>query len=397
MTPTRFRFRAAGVCAALSIGLAAAPATAQAPVSDVLSFLLTNQSVPTGDFVKDAEAAAVSRDTISRLLLAELTTLPLSSSSAGFAYRFNSALGTIERASQGFGPFFAERSLTAGEGQASVGVSVQFASYTHLNDTDLRDGTFVTTANQFRDESGPFDVETLTLELQSRTVTFLGNVGLTDRVDIGLAVPLVSLSIDGARVNTYRGETLLQATASADTSGLGDMAVRGKVRLTGDAASGVAVVGEVRLPTGREEDLLGSGEASFSTMIVGSYDPGRVAAHVNAGMTSGGLFNELSYRGAISFSASPRVTLLGELLGRRIADVGRLTQERLPHPSIAGVDTIRLVTTGTSVNTAALTGGVRWNVSGSWLLNASITVPLSNRGLRPQTTTLVGLDYAFGW
>ncbi len=395
--PARFRFRAAGVCAAVFACLLAGPAAAQAPVSEVLSFLLTNQSVPTGDFIKDAQAAAVTRDTISRLLLVELTTLPLSSSSAGFTYRFNPALGTIERASQGFGPFFAERSLTAGKHQASFGVSVQFADYSQLNGVDLEGGTFVTTANQFRDESTPFDVETLTLDLKSRTLTFLGNVGISDRVDVGFAVPVVSLSLEGSRVNVYRGQTLLQASATADTTGMGDMAVRGKVRLSGgETSSGLAVVAEVRLPTGDEEDLLGSGEASFTTMIVGSYEPGRLAAHVNAGITGGGLLDEVSYRGAVSFSASPRVTLLGELLGRRIADVGQLTQERVPHPSIAGVDTIRLVTTGTSVNSTALTGGVRWNVGGSWLLNASITVPLVNRGLRPQATTLVGVDYAFG-
>jgi hypothetical protein len=367
-----------------------------APVGDVLTFLLTNQSVPTGDFVKDTEAAAITANTITRLLLAELTTLPLSSSSAGFTYRLNPQLGTVERASESFGPFFAERSLTAGRGQASLAVTVQFSNYTRLNDIDLDSGTLVTTANQFRDEPAPFDVEELTLEMQSRTVTFLGNVGVTDWLDVGVAVPVVSLSLEGSRVNTYRGERLLQATGTADTTGLGDVAVRAKARLFGAAASGVALVGESRLPTGSEENLLGSGEASFSAMLVGSYEPGRFAAHANAGLTRGGLFDEVSYRGAVSFSASPRVTLLAEILGRRLEGVGRLTQERVAHPTIADVDTIRLITTGSNVNSSAFTTGVRWNVFGAWLVNAGVTVPVSNHGLRPQTTVVAGLDYAFG-
>ena len=367
-----------------------------APVVEVLAFLLTNQSVPTGDFVKDQESASITAGTITRLLLAELTTLPLSSSSAGFSYRVNPQLGTVERASQSFGPFFAERSLTAGRGQASVGVTVQFANYTRLNDVDLGSGTLLTTANQFRDEASPFDLETLTLEVRSRTLTFLGNVGLTDWLDVGVAVPVVSLSLEGSRVNTYRDERLLQATGTADVTGLGDMAIRTKVRLYGDTGTGMAVVGEARLPTGREEDLLGSGEASFSAMLVGSYEPGRFSIHGNGGLTRAGLFDEVSVRGAISFSASPRVTLLGEVLGRRIDGIGQLTQERAPHPTIAGVDTLRLITSNSSVTTSAVTAGARWNVGGAWLVNGSVTVPVVNRGLRSQATVAFGLDYAFG-
>jgi hypothetical protein len=33
---------------------------------------------------------------------------------------------------------------------------------------------------------------------------------------------------------------------------------------------------------------------------------------------------------------------------------------------------------------------------GTWLLNASVTFPLANKGLRSETTTLVGIEYAFG-
>src|SRR6478735_9278876 len=90
------------------------PAEAQDSLVDTLSFLLTTQAVATGDFVKDRQSAEVTRDTIERLLLIELTTTPLSSSSGGFSYRFNPAIGTVERATGNFGPFFTERSLTIG-------------------------------------------------------------------------------------------------------------------------------------------------------------------------------------------------------------------------------------------------------------------------------------------
>jgi hypothetical protein len=56
--------------------VAAAPAHAQT-VSDVLTFLVTNQSVATGSIDRDREAALATSDTISRALLANLATLPV--------------------------------------------------------------------------------------------------------------------------------------------------------------------------------------------------------------------------------------------------------------------------------------------------------------------------------
>jgi hypothetical protein len=259
------------------------PAYAQESLSDTLSFLLTTQAVRTGDFVKDAQSAEITRDTIGRLLLTELTTTPLSSSSGGFSYRFNPELGTVERASESFGPFFTERSLTVGTSRMSVGAQAQVARYTRIDSYNLRDGTFVTTANQFRDESRPFDVESLTLELSSTTVTLFGNIGLHDRVDLGLAVPFVRLSLDGTRLNVYRGSSLLQARATAQATGLGDIAVRGKFNLLARGGAGLALIEEVRLPTGREEDLLGTGQTSFRTVFVASSSAGTVEAHGNFG------------------------------------------------------------------------------------------------------------------
>ena len=65
----------------------------------------------------------------------------------------------MERPSNSFAPFFAERSLTAGTMQMSFGLTFQAASYKSLDGHDLRDSSFVTTANQFRDEAARFDVE----------------------------------------------------------------------------------------------------------------------------------------------------------------------------------------------------------------------------------------------
>jgi hypothetical protein len=377
--------------------LAAAPAAAQGdPLSQVFSFLLTNRAVQTGDFERDAAAAAATRDTVTKLLVAEVATQPPSLSSVAFVYRFNPDLGTVERASASFGSFFTERSLTAGRGQAAFGVSVRSASYQTLDGLDLRDGQFLTTANQFRDESQPFDVETLTLDLRSRVLTFTGTVGVTDHLDVSAAVPIVSLSMTGQRVNTYRGERVVQATADASVSGLGDVAVRAKYGLLNGRAGGLALAGEVRLPTGSEEDLLGAGEAAFSALVIGSGERGAIGYHGNVAITGGGLSNELAYRAAICIDPVERITLVGELIGRRVDEAGRITAIRGPHPTIRNVDTIRLVADDSAVSTAAAVFGAKWNVTGTWLVAGHVLLPVSDRGLRSGVVTQIGLDYAFG-
>jgi hypothetical protein len=371
-------------------------AYAQEPLSDVLSFLLTNQSVPTGDFVKDAAAARATRDTVSRALLLEFATLPIGTSSPGFVYRLNPDLGTQERATQTFGPFFAERSLTAGRRQLSFGFAIRHAAFTHLDDADLRDGSFVISGNRFRDESQPFDVEALTLELSARTMTGLINLGITDRWDIGAAVPVVSVSLEGSRINTYRGQVLLQARADARATGIGDIAVRTKYRLLDrPGAGGIAAIGEVRLPTGDVENLLGTGETAISVLAVGSFERGKLGVDGNFGVALGGAADEVQYRAAASVAAAQKLTAVVELLGRRISDFGRIVASEAPHPSFANVNTIRLIAEPGAQHTAAILAGVKWNPAGTWLFSASLSRSVGEARLRSGVVAQAGLDYAW--
>src|SRR3954464_1571102 len=150
--------------AALVCVLVAASGRAHAQtVTNVLTFLLQNQSVQTGSPERDRASTQATTDTISRALLANLATLPVPTSSSAFSYRLNPELGTVERSTQNFGPFFVERAQTAGRGQASFGVTFEHLHFTSLDGRNLRDGTFVTTANQFVDERTLFDVDQLTL------------------------------------------------------------------------------------------------------------------------------------------------------------------------------------------------------------------------------------------
>lgn len=382
-------------CAAISIWLVAGTAAAQS-VADVLTFLVTNQGVQTGSVQRDRAAAAATSETISKALLANLATLPVATSSTAFVYRLNPELGTVERTTDDFGPFFVERALTAGRHQLSLGLTFQELRFTSLDGQNLRDGTLVTTANKFTDESAPFDVDRLTLAIDASLATLYGNFGVTDRVEIGVAVPMISLIVDGSRVNTYRGQTFTQATGHASAVGLADLVLRTKVTAFNDGQAALAGAVDVRLPTGRADDLLGAGKTSIKLSAIGSLEGHRISGHANVGVSMGGLANELSYATAVTMAVSGRLSMIGELVGRLIDTPGGFVPVASPHPTLVGVDTIRLLPQGSRLNTVSVAPGVKWNLSGMWVLAASVSVPVTTDGLTTRFTPFVGMDYAFG-
>ncbi len=384
------------LAAAIVGGLLFSPPAHAQTVSSVLTFLLTNQSVQTGSVERDRAAAQATTDTISRALLANLATLPVPSSSSAFSYRLNPELGTVERTTDSFGPFFVERAQTAGRGQVSAGLTFQHFHFTSLDGHNLRDGTFVTTANQFPDETSPFDVDQLTLGIDASVATFYGNVGVTDRLEVGVAVPFIRLAIDGTRIDTYRGRQFTQAAASAEATGVADIVARAKYTLYNDDGNGAAAAVDVRLPTGREEDLLGTGSTSVKFSGIGSIDRGPFAAHVNGGVSIGGLATELSYDAAVEVAATPRATIIGELLGRTIDSPGHIVQVSAPNPSIAGVQTVRLVPDTSMLSILTLVPGFKLNLSSTWVLSANVSIPLTTGGLTAPVTPFIGFDYTLG-
>jgi hypothetical protein len=390
-----FKQAMVGLAIAFFIPTFVAAQTREQSITDILSALLTNQSVPTGDFVQDLAAAETTRDTLAQALLVELATIPLSSSSGGFYYRFNPSLATMERASETFGPFFAERTLGAGRGQASFGVTFQYASYQTLDGFKLRDGNFITTASQVVNEPF-FDTNLLTLKLESQTLTFLGSYGITNRLDVGVAVPVVKLYVNGSIVNDFRGQSVLQVAGAVTKIGVGDMALRARYHVFGRGGTGLAAGTDVRLPTGSKEDLLGAGKTAVRLFGIGSAEWGRVASHLNAGVTLGGLSDEVNYNAALTVAATQQLTLVGEVLGRRVENLKRVKDIYTPHPLIPNVQTLRWIPSGSPTNMVFAVTGIKWNPGGSWLLNANVLIRLTDGGLSARVTPGISFDYTFG-
>jgi len=371
-------------------------ALAQSTVTDIVSFLVTNQSIPTGDAAGDRAAAEAARDTITRALLVNLASVPIGTSSSGFLYRLNPELGTVERATQSFGGFFVERAFSPGHGRATFGLSASSSSFNRLDHEDLRDGSFLTTANRFTDEAAPFETESLTLHVRSSTMTAYASVGVTDRIELGAAVPFVRLELEGQRVSVYRGQTFLQASGSATASGIADAAVRAKYTFFSAHDGGAAIAGEVRLPTGDSANLLGAGDLGFRIFGIAALERGPLMLSGNAGIVRGGVSAEFNTGVAAAVAVHPRLSLTGEFLARRVDELRPLVRFAAPHPTIAGVETIRLGVDETEGSTvAAGITGFKWNPTGTLVIGAHIRWAFTGTGLTAPITPAVGVEYGF--
>ena len=378
----------------LMVMLTATTARAQDSLRDVLTFLMTNQAVQTADFERDRAAAEAARDTLAASMLINLTSAPIAASSGGFLYRLNPELGTVERASETFGTLFVERALTSGAGNVLFGAAATTASYGRLNGNDLEDGSFLTVANKFRDEAQPFDTESLTMKLRASTMTLFANIGVTDAFDLGVVVPLVSVNIEGQRVNVYRGTSFVQASGTGTASGVADIALRAKYGIVQGRGGSVAAAGELRLPTGDEDNLLGAGSTSWRVMGVASLERGPASVHANGGIARGGLSDETFFAGAVSVAISPRATLTGEVLRRHVSDLRQFSLVSAPHPSVVGVDTFRLTNgaDGTTLWTAIT--GVKVNLGNTVVVGGHLQWSLTDRGLTSTLTPTVALEYS---
>jgi hypothetical protein len=370
------------------------PATAQ-PLLNDLSSLLTEQR-PTGSFVLDPAAAAATRDTVASLFLVELTQVPIASSSGGFVYQLRPGVGVYSRASNQFGPFFTERTLRSGAGQLSLGMAYQYSDFGSLQGASLDAGTFPTNAARAAGAIDPFSVDLLSLRLISRTYNLFATYGVSDRLSIGGTIPLVSVSFTGERVRTINNTTTVQSTQSAGAAGLGDVVVNGRYLVAGSGSRGFSAGADLRLPTGSKADLRGTGEVAGRVIAIGSREDGRLALHANGGFGFGGVSREVFWSAATGYAATPRVTVIGEVVGRWLSDLTRVSQVYQPNLVSPDVETMRWLPSERGVHTTFVVTGAKWNFTGSWMLNTSLLFRVTDAGLRATVTPGISIDYAIG-
>lgn len=346
---------------------------------------------------------------INDLLGQQLSSFPLGSSAGGFTWTFDPAMGTYNRASNTFGPTFAERALTIGRNKFNFGLNFQRVTFDQIEGKSLRGEEI----KVYTGVNNVFFEDGLDLKVTTNTLGIFATYGVTDRIDVGVAIPIVSVDMEArltSRVGTSSGGVLPTATPfvyedSGSASGVGDVVVRAKYNFWKMTGGGLAAGLDLRLPTGDELDLLGVAGTQAKMYVAASTAYNRLSPHVNFGFTVSGASkaanddntavfpppDEINFAGGTDFALSTRATISADVIGRTMRDIGRLEEvvtEFGPNFREFGFR---------SGNLNMLLGavGAKFNPWPNLLLSGNVLFPLNDSGLTDKLTWVLGFDYSF--
>ena len=365
----------------------------------------------------------------STALVGQLVSVPLPSPASGFTYQFDASLGVFQRTTQSFGPILAERADTIGARRVSLGFAFQRFTFDTVEGLDLRRVPAVFTHDNASLRGGREDVVTTTNAIDAsvaQSTTFF-TVGITDRFDVSVALPIVSNTIKVVSDATIHrlgttdplthffrqsdGEVGARRlfTAVGSASGLGDITVRMKHTLHKAASTGVAVGLDMRIPTGDELNLLGSGTAGLRPFAIWSGTFQRVSPHANIGYKWNGSSvlagnpasgeaadfpDQVGYAAGADVSVNSRVTLAFDLLGVYVINAERLHRDTFH--ALDGQSTFpNIVFARDSMNSLSGAAGLKVSPLDRLLIDFNVLFKLDEHGLRDKVTPLIGFEYAF--
>jgi hypothetical protein len=353
---------------------------------------------------------------------ATLGSIPISASASGATFRFVG--GAPVSTATSAGPIFAERAQTLGRGGVLVGFNTTRIGFDHVRGTSLKGLNFnFEHADAGQPGLGDFASEydyinvrpSIQLDLQSTSI--FATYGLLDRLDVGVAVPVVHSSLRASSVATilnragpptglhYFGtdpthpQFTDHTSASGSSTGIGDVAVRAKLNLLQGDRVGVAIMGDGRLPTGDESNFTGTGQLAIRALAIVSARLGRFSPHVNGGYAFRGgdsLTNAVLLTGGFDQLLARKATLSVDVISEIPVGSSPLT---LPEQiTFAGSKPGTISATNIpdrSDDIVNLSAGAKFDLSAFSLVVNGI-LPLGNGGLQARSGIFtLGFEHTF--
>jgi hypothetical protein len=365
----------------------------------------------------------------STALVGQLVGVPLPSPAGGFTFQFDPSLGVFRRTTQSFGPILAERADTIGARRVSVGFAYQRFSYDSVEGLDLGNIPAVFTHDNASLLGGREDVVVTrnAIDAVVDQSTMFVTLGVTDALDVSLAVPFVStylkvvsdatihrLGTTNELTHFYRqvdgtvGDRRV-FTAIGSAAGVGDLLIRVKSTVARRQSSALAIGANLRLPTGDEMNLLGSGAPGIQPFVLWSGTYGKLSPHVNIGYRWNGssvlagnpatgesahLSDSVNYAVGSEVSVNDRVTLAFDLLGAYTIDAQRLRPQTFH--ALDGRSTFANIGFAReSFNAISGSIGMKADLIQRLLLHVNLMFKADEHGLRDKVTPLVGFEYTF--
>ncbi len=345
---------------------------------------------------------------------------PISGTSGGLTVKFVGGLPV--KTSSSLGPVFAERAQTLGRGRFLMGANLSGIRYKTLRGVPIDNFTLNFTHQDVGNPGlGDLPYENdlvqvrMSLYVDLLVSSFFATYGIFDGVDLSVAVPLVNteikgrssaqiLQIGGTSLHYFGGtavDPILQASTATfgSATGVGDVAGRIKIRLFDGERFGMAVLGDVRLPTGDEKQLLGSGHTSIRGLLIFSGRYGTFNPHLNVGYFSRGasdLNNALIANGGFDQALNDWATLAVDVLSEwQVGDSKFDLPPTVTYilPAERSIEPTPIPNKADNRMNASM--GFKFKFSGASTLVTNAQVPLIRGGLAPNVTWTTGLEFNF--
>jgi hypothetical protein len=349
---------------------------------------------------------------VATALAQQIATFPVGTTSEGSL--IDPATGALTPTSTTSGPFFAERAQTLGaQGMLSVGVSIQTTHFVSFEGRSVSNGDLRTRAGL---GGAIVDVDQYTFNVSTRTVIISASYAADDNLDIGVVIPIVDVSLNGT-ANSIDPRTLLPTARIVDAaaSGLGDMVLRGKFYFFRRGGGGVSAVVDAFLPTGSEDRLSGTGRLRLRPMLVASATSHNFSPHVNVGYTFGGpgaslrtatgylptvasgaVGDEINFTLGADVTPTADLTVFADVIGRVMQNVARFKEDTgLVQGYPAAIPLLTFAPYVGTLNNSLAAIGARATVFKNGLLSFGLLIPLTDGGLKPSLTPVLGFEYSF--
>jgi hypothetical protein len=269
--------------------------------------------------------------------------------------------------------------------------------------------------------------------------------GLTDRIDVSAAIPVVhafasATTFRGAIANTdvfaqaggncwcvqtfdVNNTNRLQAMnlptsghAQASATGIGDVMLRVKGTVLERRHASLALGSDLRLPTGDAKNYLGSGSTGWRpfaavSLYTGELKPGlNISPHINVGYMVNGdsvlagdpttgqkdkLPNLLNFATGAEIGIGRSFTLVADYLGTSLFNSFRPIQVSATGPKGELAQGVGLSPTRQSFTMSSGAFGFKVRVAKGLVLTSNTLVALDRKGLRDKWVPLFGLSYTF--
>ncbi|MGB8538800.1 MAG: transporter [Acidobacteriaceae bacterium] len=375
----------------------------------------------------------------------QLSQVPLASPVSGFIF----ANGVMQEATS-FGPVLADRAETLGKRRIFVGASYEYFNFDKADSVNLKSFGAV-----FQHELEPticamipstpcLDGEPIytrdivatqnRIDIKVHQVTLVGTYGLSDKLDVSIAVPIVDVRVamtsnatifnfEPPPVNhtfapitnnpreTYINQFNAILTNSSSSLGIGDLRLRGKYIAWRDEKekSAVAVGLDLRLPTGNANNFQGSGTWGVRPFVIYSYSA-RISPHASAGFEGNGnsvlagtvtsqpvtaaqLPNVFTYSAGADASIRRWVGLSGDFIGTSLLNASRI--ENSTFTDYSGTSRANVSTFTSTVNQADISLGAKVRPVARLLITGNVLFRLNDAGLHFKPSPLIGISYVF--